>query len=136
MVHRTVRPHKWFPWQEASRSCNVDVEPLPVTLGHNQGKSGLLLVPLSPSPTQAAAPLGCSTRCSHSPLLFFWPHFPSVAKIICIYTTKLPAVYSRGKKKKKKRKGSAMKTNLHFIKIAEIKGHLMKRRTQLCPGTQ
>lgn len=97
-------PTNGCPWQEASRSCNVDVEPLPVTLGHNQGKSGLLLVPLSPSPTQAAAPLGRSTRCSHSPLLFFWPHFPSVAKIICIYTTKLPAVHSRGKKKKKKKK--------------------------------
>ena len=92
----------------------------------------LLLLLLPPAaPTLGAAHQGCSTGLlSLFPpsLVFLWPPFLRIAKIICTHTTKLPAAYSGEKK-------NAMHSTLHFLKKAKLKGHLMKCRKKPSPST-
>lgn len=85
--------------------------------------------PLSPSislfSNTGSSPQGCSTRL----LLLFPPSLflasPSLHGKNHLYPYYKAACSLFWKKKKR----SAMHSNLHFIKIAEIKGHLMKCRT-------
>lgn len=72
----------------------------------------------------------------HKVLLLFPPSSPLASLSMAKTFVPIPQSCLQLILEKKKKKKKAMHTNLHFIKIAEIKGHLMKCRTQHCPGTQ